>query len=135
MDHRDIASRLKSRRMELDISVSDLASRLSMSKATIHRYESGEIKQIKIPVMVSLARELKVSPAWLMGKTDDKGLIDYADARDKYSDMVLLFDDVASFIRYGVGLKVHGRSIEPHDREALADGVELLRRVILDRYR
>lgn len=135
MDNRDIASRLKSRRMELDISVADLASRLSMSKATIHRYESGEIKQIKMPVIASIANELKVDPAWLLGKTDNKELIDYESAIEKYSELSALFDDLVSFIGYRPNIKYCGNVLEDRDREALADGLNLLRRVILDRYR
>lgn len=135
MEHSKIAKRIKKRRMELDMSVANLANRLHMSKATIHRYESGEIKQIKMPVMVSIARELKVAPAWLMGKTDDKKLLDYGDAMDKYSDMIVLFDDITSFIRNDMSIKSHGKSMDMRDREALADGLEFLRRVILDRYR
>lgn len=135
MDHRDIASRLKSRRMELDISVADLASRLSMSKATIHRYESGEIKQIKMPVIASISNELKVDPAWLLGKTDNKELIDYESAIEKYSELSALFDDLVSFIGYRPNIKYCGNVLEERDREALADGLNLLRRVILDRYR
>lgn len=135
MDNRDIASRLKSRRMELDISVADLASRLSMSKATIHRYESGEIKQIKMPVIASIANELKVDPAWLLGKTDNKELIDYESAIEKYSELSALFDDLVSFIGYRPNIKYCGNVLEERDREALADGLNLLRRVILDRYR
>lgn len=135
MDNRDIASRLKSRRMELDISVADLANRLSMSKATIHRYESGEIKQIKMPVIASISNELKVDPAWLLGKTDNKELIDYESAIEKYSELSALFDDLVSFIGYRPNIKYCGNVLEERDREALADGLNLLRRVILDRYR
>lgn len=135
MDHRVIASRLKSRRMELDISVADLANRLSMSKATIHRYESGEIKQIKMPVIASISNELKVDPAWLLGKTDNKELIDYESAIEKYSELSALFDDLVSFIGYRPNIKYCGNVLEERDREALADGLNLLRRVILDRYR
>lgn len=65
MERSIMAERIKQRREELNISVADLASRLSMSKATIHRYESGEIKNIKMPVIYSIARELDVTP-WMV---------------------------------------------------------------------
>lgn len=135
MEHTGIAERMKKRRMELDMSVADLANRLSMSKATIHRYESGEIKHIKMPVIASISNELKVDPAWLLGKTDNKELIDYESAIEKYSELSALFDDLVSFIGYRPNIKYCGNVLEERDREALADGLNLLRRVILDRYR
>ncbi len=87
MERSIMAERIKQRREELNISVADLASRLSMSKATIHRYESGEIKNIKMPVIYSIARELDVTPGWLRGKTEIKVGLDKADAMERYRDV------------------------------------------------
>lgn len=72
MEYREIGERIKARRIELDISAATLAERLSLSKATIHRYENGDIRNIKLPVAESIARELRVNPLWLIGKSDKK---------------------------------------------------------------
>lgn len=71
MGYEDIGSRIKWRRQQLDMSAADLAAKLSLSKATIHRYENGEIRNIKMPVVVSISRALKCNPAWLVGKSDN----------------------------------------------------------------
>lgn len=65
MGYEDIGLRIKERRTALDISAADLADRLSMSKATIHRYENGEIKKIKISL--SKCRAVTVRTALLLG--------------------------------------------------------------------
>jgi transcriptional regulator with XRE-family HTH domain len=135
LEHEEIGERIKRRRMELDISAAELASRLSMSKATVHRWENGEIKNIKIPVVVAIARELKVSATWLLGKSQDKNPIDMREAIDKYANLNELFDDLQSFFRYTEDLTSHGKRISESDRIALADGMGLLERVVLDRYR
>jgi transcriptional regulator with XRE-family HTH domain len=63
---------MKERRRELDISAATLAERLSLSKATIHRYENGDIQKVKLPVIEAIARELRVSALWLIGKSEIK---------------------------------------------------------------
>lgn len=70
-----IADRIRSRRKELKLSVVELSEMTGISRTTLHRYESGQIKKIKLPVMEILADKLKVNPAWLVAKSDDKFLI------------------------------------------------------------
>lgn len=135
MKHEEIGERIKRRRRELDISAAELADRLSMSRATVHRWENGEIRTIKIPVVVAIARELNVSATWLLGKSEDKDPIDMREAIDKYTNLNELFDDLQSFFRYTEDLNSHGRRLSESDRIALADGMELLARVVLDRYK
>lgn len=67
-----IGQRIKERREQLNISALEIAEATGLSKATIHRYENGEIKKIKLPVIESIAQILKVNPAWLIGKSEDK---------------------------------------------------------------
>lgn len=56
-----IGSRIRDRRMELGISVDDLAEMLGVHRATIYRYESEEIGNFPISLIPALARALKVS--------------------------------------------------------------------------
>ena len=72
MTYEETGKRIKARRKELNISAATLAEKLGLSKATIHRYENGDIKNIKMPVLESMADVLKVNPLWLIGKTDNK---------------------------------------------------------------
>lgn len=68
----NIGERIKSRRTELGISVAKLASVTGLSKATLHRYENGDIKRIKLPTIECIATYLNVNPLWLIGKSNVK---------------------------------------------------------------
>lgn len=68
----NIGERIKNRRKELGISVAKLAGVTGLSKATLHRYENGDIKRIKLPTIECIATYLNVNPLWLIGKSDVK---------------------------------------------------------------
>lgn len=135
MRRSELSIRMKQRREELEISAAELASRLSMSKATIHRYESGEIQNIKMPVIYSIARELKVNPGWLMGKTEVKEGLDREDAMERYRDINTLFDELRLFFDSYDNIMSHGKTIGKEDRINLSNGIEFLRSAILDKYK
>lgn len=59
--------RIKSRRLSLNLTLSEVADFLGVKEATAQRYESGEIKNIKHETIVMLAELFKCSPAYLMG--------------------------------------------------------------------
>ena len=62
-----IGERIKARREELGMSVTELAERLGKNRATVYRYENGDIKEMPTPVLEPLAKVLGVTPAELMG--------------------------------------------------------------------
>ena len=62
-----IGERIKNRRIELGLSADDIAEKLGKSRATIYRYESGEIEKMPTTVLEPLADVLGVSPGYLMG--------------------------------------------------------------------
>lgn len=70
-----IADRIRNRRLELGLSVDDLAERMQKNRATVYRYESNYIKRYSPEVMKSLAQALETTPAYLYG-------YDEADASD-----------------------------------------------------
>lgn len=72
MKNVEIGKRIRQQRKTLNISVVDVAAHTGLSKATIHRYESGEIKNIKLPVINAISDILNVNPAWLVGKSNIK---------------------------------------------------------------
>ncbi len=63
----EISERIKKRRKELGISPEAIADALNVSRATIYRYESNEIKKLPISTIEPLAKILKTTPAYLMG--------------------------------------------------------------------
>lgn len=62
-----IQERLKERRLALNLTLLDVAERLGVREATVQRYESGEIKNIKHDTIGKLAAILECSPSYLMG--------------------------------------------------------------------
>lgn len=53
------------------MSVDDVAAELGKNRATIYRYENGEIKRMSVDVLKPLAEVLHTTPAYLMNWTDD----------------------------------------------------------------
>lgn len=62
-----IADRIRNRRLELGLSVDDLANLLQKNRATVYRYESNYIKSYSPDVMESLAKALQTTPAYFYG--------------------------------------------------------------------
>lgn len=66
-----IADRIRNRRIELGLSVDDLAKLLNKNRATVYRYESNYIKTYQPDVMESLAEALQTTPAYFYGYEED----------------------------------------------------------------
>lgn len=66
-----VGDRIKQRRLELELTVDDLANRLEKNRATIYRYENNDIKNMPTTVLEPLADALYTTPAYLMGWTDE----------------------------------------------------------------
>ncbi len=59
--------RMKARRKELGLSADDIATALNVSRATIFRYEKGDIEKLPGTMLEPLATALHTTPAYLMG--------------------------------------------------------------------
>jgi len=66
-----INKRIKHRRLSLGMTLLEVAEQLGVKEATVQRYESGEIKNIKHETIAALAKILKCSPAYIMGWEDE----------------------------------------------------------------
>lgn len=62
--------RIKQRRLQLGYTLLYIAEELGVKEATMQRYESGEIKNIKHETIVQLSEILHCSPSYLMGWQD-----------------------------------------------------------------
>lgn len=72
MDREKLGARLKYARDELrNMSLQDVADLSGVARSTVQRYETGKIQNIKLPVVESFARALRVNPSWLIGKSDN----------------------------------------------------------------
>lgn len=67
----NIGDRIKQRRLELGLSVDELAMKIKKNRATIYRYENNEIENLPLSALEPLAEALNTSPAFLMGWNTD----------------------------------------------------------------
>lgn len=65
-----IGQRIKVMRKQQGLSIDDLAYRLGKNRTTIYRYENGDIENLPLGILDSLANALNTTPAYLMGWTE-----------------------------------------------------------------
>ena len=58
---------LKNRRLELELTMKQVADMVGVSEGTISRWESGDIANMRRDKIVALARALQVHPGVIMG--------------------------------------------------------------------
>lgn len=66
-----IGERIQARRKALGLSVDELAELLGKNRATIYRYEGGDIEKLPTTILEGLARALRTTPSYLMGWEDE----------------------------------------------------------------
>lgn len=62
-----IGDRIKERRTALGLTLLYIAETLGVREATVQRYESGKIKNLKYDTIIKLSAILECSPAYLLG--------------------------------------------------------------------
>lgn len=67
--------KLKERRNALHLTLLQIANQLNVTEATVQRYESGEIKNIKYETIIKLSEILHCTPSYLLGWDENKDLI------------------------------------------------------------
>lgn len=71
MNYKIIGDRIKQARNAKGYTQEDIANHIGVNKSTILRYEHGDVKNIKIPILEAIAHFLSVNPAWLAGKSNN----------------------------------------------------------------
>ena len=66
----DICRKLKERRKELGLTMLEVANKIGVSEATVSRWESGDIANMRRDKIVSLANALQVHPSFIMGEDE-----------------------------------------------------------------
>ena len=66
--------RVKNRRIELNMSAGELGSLIGKNRATIYRYEKGDIENVPLDVLEPLADALDVTPEYLLGWSSSRHL-------------------------------------------------------------
>lgn len=72
MGNREIGLRIAGARRDAGMTAKELARRVQVAASTITRYEKGEIDNIKMPVISEIARQLRVNPMWIIGRSSHK---------------------------------------------------------------
>lgn len=63
----NIGEIIKKRRTELNLSADYVADKIGKSRATLYRYENGDIEKMPLSILIPLASVLNTTPAELMG--------------------------------------------------------------------
>lgn len=62
-----VSARIQSRRKELNLTLAEVAKRCGLSEPTVQRWESGNIKSLKMKNLTAIAQALDTTPSYLMG--------------------------------------------------------------------
>lgn len=84
--------RMRARRLELGLSLQELANRTGLNKSTLQRYETSQIDKLPLERAESIARGLETSVEFILGL--DGGNVEVSDVNRIYS--VPVFDSVSA---------------------------------------
>ena len=68
----NIGKLIHDRRIDMDLTMKELAERVRVSEATISRWESGEIKNMRRDAVANLAKALQINPKVLMNWNEEE---------------------------------------------------------------
>lgn len=80
-----ISTVLKERRKKLNYTLLDIANKVGVSEATVQRWESGNIKNLRHSRIIKLAEALEVTPSYLMGWDEENSEFN-TNPHQEYSD-------------------------------------------------
>lgn len=106
----NLQKNLKNRRLELGLSMREVANALGLSPSTVSRYENGNIDNMGIDKLEALSKVLRCSPGYLMGWEDNPTPLLCSDLSYDESRFLALF-----------------RSLNPDGQKKLAERAEELR--------
>lgn len=75
MDTQSIGERLKTLRKKANLSVDELSAIIGKDRATVYRYERGDIRKLPFELLEPLAKAFNVTPADIVGIADEDNLI------------------------------------------------------------
>lgn len=115
----NVGQRIQERRKELKMSVETLANKIGKSRATVYRYENGDIEKLPLDVLMPIATALHVHPAYLMDWEDDEDVED-SQQQDYYND------EEAAEIAYEMATRPELRTLYDVQRDMDPDDLQAL---------
>jgi len=82
----ELANRLRTKRLENNLSLQEVADKLGVSKVTISRYETLDITNIPSDKIEGMAKLYDTTPAYLMGWEDTMSIVEKKDLINKIND-------------------------------------------------
>lgn len=113
-----LGEKIKARRIELGLSVDEIAERISRNRATVYRYENSDIGDIPTGVLETLAKALLTTPAQLMGWEEE--LSD----RDKNDIAQTMEQFIAQLSNPYEALMFDGEPLDDESRDLLLASLE-----------
>lgn len=83
-----VGERIRNRRLELGLSVDDLAQKLGKNRATVYRYENNDIENMPTSVIEPLSIALQTTPAYLMGWNEKEKEIRPSNIQDELAKFI-----------------------------------------------
>lgn len=119
-----IGERIKQRRLELGYTADALAKMLNKNRATIYRYENGDIENMPIDVLEPLAKALNTTPAYLMGWTDPQQSIEPKNTEGYYNDPEAA--EFAEYLRTRPGARMLFSAAKDMSKEEMEETVKYI---------
>lgn len=91
----EIHNIIKARRLELNLTLKEVAAALGVSEGTVSRYESKDIQNMGIDKIEPLAKILHCSPGYLMGWEKEEKIADELYTVTKSPQVQLLVEVVS----------------------------------------
>lgn len=107
-----VDGKLRSRRIELGLTLEEVGKIAGVTKSTVKKWESGAIANMRKDKIALLAKALKVSPTWIMGLDDVINIIPFKTKRVPLlgtiaaGEPILATEDQRSFIEIDESLHV-----------------------------
>ena len=91
----EIANKIKARRLELNLTLEDVASAVGVGRSTVRKWETGMIKNMGRDKIASLAKVLQLSPVDLVPfpSFDEAPSMAWPDENDFYPDENTINED------------------------------------------
>lgn len=91
----EFSDKIKYLREENKLTLQDIADKVGVSKPTVQRWESGEIKNLRKDKIKALAQALNTSPAYLMDwDSEDKHAPLMTDETEEFLDLLHKRDEI-----------------------------------------